>query len=44
MIIKTSSQPMGQWHKLECFESGTVIMECKDDAFEPLKEEERFRI
>ena len=32
--------PMGQWHKLECLESGTVIMECKDGAWEPLSEEE----
>ena len=32
--------PMGQWHKLESLESGTVIMECKDGAFEPLREEE----
>ena len=32
--------PMGQWHSLECLESGTVIMECKDGAWEPLTEEE----
>ena len=32
--------PMGQWHKLECLESGTVIMECKDGAYEPLAEGE----
>ena len=32
--------PMGQWHTLECLESGTVIMECKDGAYEPLTEEE----
>lgn len=36
--------PMGQWHNLECLKSGTVIMECKDGAFEPLREEEIFRI
>ena len=32
--------PIGQWHTLECLESGTVIMECKDGAYEPLTEEE----
>ena len=36
--------PMGQWHKLECLESGTVIMECKDGAYEPLTEEEILKI
>ena len=36
--------PMGQWHKLECLESGTVFMVCKDGAWEPLKEEEILRI
>ena len=28
--------PMGQWHSLECLESGTVILETKDGAWEPL--------
>ena len=32
--------PIGQWHTLECLESGTVIMECKDGEYEPLTEEE----
>ena len=35
--------PMGQWHNLECLESGTVILECKDGAYEPLTEEEILR-
>jgi cupin fold WbuC family metalloprotein len=26
----------GQWHRLECLESGTVIFEAKDGAFVPL--------
>ncbi len=26
----------GQWHRLESLESGTVILECKDGAYEPL--------
>ena len=28
--------PIGQWHTVEVLESGTVIMECKDGAYEPL--------
>ena len=36
--------PMGQWHTLECLESGTVIMECKDGAFEPLAKDEILKL
>ena len=32
--------PMGQWHSLKCLESGTVILETKDGAWEPLGEED----
>ena len=32
--------PAGQWHNLRCLESGTVLLECKDGAWEPLKEED----
>lgn len=28
--------PAGQWHTVKVLESGTVIMECKDGAYEPL--------
>lgn len=28
--------PLGQWHSVEIQESGTVIMETKDGAYEPL--------
>lgn len=28
--------PAGQWHTVEVLESGTVIMEVKDGAYEPL--------
>lgn len=28
--------PIGQWHGIEVLESGTVILECKDGAYEPL--------
>jgi cupin fold WbuC family metalloprotein len=38
------SVPMGQWHSLECLESGSVILETKDGAWEALKEEDVFKI
>ena len=34
------SVPMGQWHSLDCLESGTVILETKDGAWEALTEED----
>ena len=37
--IRGLSVPMGQWHSLECLESGSVILETKDGAWEPLSEE-----
>lgn len=30
----------GRWHSLECLESGSVLLESKDGAYEPLTEEE----
>lgn len=32
--------PIGQWHSLKSLESGTVLLECKDGAYEPLGEDE----
>ena len=32
--------PIGQWHTVEVLESGTVILECKDGAYEPIGEED----
>lgn len=32
--------PLGQWHSVEVLESGTIIMETKDGAYEPLREED----
>ena len=32
--------PMGQWHSLECLESGTVILETKDGVYAPIEEED----
>ena len=33
------SIPVGQWHTIEVLEGGTVILETKDGAYEPIKEE-----
>ena len=30
----------GQWHNLKCFESGTVLLEVKDGAYEPIGPED----
>lgn len=30
----------GRWHSLECMESGSVLLECKNGRYEPLREEE----
>lgn len=32
------SVEVGQWHRLESLETGTVILECKDGAYAPLEE------
>ena len=32
--------PIGQWHTVEVLESGTVIMEVKDGAYEPIGPED----
>ena len=39
--IRGLSVPIGQWHSLECLESGSVILETKDGVWEVLKEEDR---
>ena len=31
---------MGQWHRIEALESGTVILEMKDGAYEPIGAED----
>ena len=30
----------GRWHSLECLESGSVLFECKDGAYEPQGEKD----
>jgi len=32
--------PLGKWHSTECLETGTVIFEAKDGAYEPMKAED----
>lgn len=32
--------PLGQWHTVKALESGSVIMEFKDGAYEPQREED----
>lgn len=32
--------PIGQWHTVEVLESGTVILEVKDEAYSPLSPED----
>lgn len=38
--IRGVSVPKGQWHNTECLESGTVILECKDEKYAPLAEDD----
>lgn len=32
--------PVGQWHSIKSLESGTILLECQDGKWEPLKEED----
>ena len=32
--------PAGQWHTVRALESGSIILECKDGAYEPLAPED----
>ncbi len=36
--------PIGQWHGVEVLESGTVILECKDGAYEPRGSEDIMKL
>ncbi len=35
--------PIGQWHTIKALESGTVLLESKDGAYEPLGNEDILR-
>ena len=39
-LIPAMSVEKGQWHRLECLESGTVILEMKDGPYEPISPED----
>ena len=34
----------GRWHRIVSLESGTVILECKDGAYEPIGEEDIMKL
>ena len=36
--------PAGQWHTLRALESGTVILEMKDGAIEPIGKEDMMEV
>lgn len=36
--------PLGQWHSVEVLESGTIIMETKDGAYEPMGDEDMLEL
>lgn len=38
--IRCINVDIGQWHSLECMESGTVLLECKNGKYQPLGEED----
>lgn len=38
--IRCINVEKARWHSLECLESGSVILECKDGKYEGLREEE----
>ena len=38
--VVTLNVPKGQWHTVKALESGSVIMECKDGAYEAMGEED----
>lgn len=38
--IRGLNVPKGQWHSIECLESGSVILETKDGPWEAMKEED----
>lgn len=42
--IRGLSVPIGQWHSLECLESGSVILETKDGPWEALKDEDMLAV
>lgn len=42
--LKGISVPKGQWHTIECLESGTLIFETKDGPWRPLDDKDIMQI
>lgn len=42
--IRCINVEKARWHSLECLESGSVLLECKDGRYEGLKEEEILKV
>ena len=38
--VRALNIPAGQWHTIKALEPGTVILEMKDGAYEPVREED----
>ena len=38
--VPAMNVPAGQWHRIESLESGSVILEMKDGAYEPIRPED----
>ena len=42
--IRCINVEKARWHSLECMESGSVLLECKDGKYEGLREEEVLKV
>ena len=42
--IRCINVEKARWHSLDCLESGSVLLECKDGRYEGLREEELLRV
>ena len=42
--IRGLSVPIGQWHSMECLESGSIIMATKDGAWEAMNEKDILKL
>ena len=42
--IRCINVEKARWHSLECLESGSVLLECKDGRYEGLREEEVLKV
>ena len=42
--IRCLNVEKARWHSLECLESSSILLECKDGRYEPLKEDEILKV